>query len=157
MSKPKTEVVDDIMTEYADVFQRLADTPTDRFIMNKPKRKTVKTIIVTWVLNLAALAAIMVSVVTANATLLLSSMAVFGFSSLASFIAGIIGLVILYKKKEALVATVWLTTVVLAAVMPMSAEGITSINVNTLFGLANFGATIWGIVKLWEIGGRADA
>ena len=157
MSKPKTEVVDDIMTEYADVFQRLADTPTDRFIMNKPKRKTVKTIIVTWILNLAALAAIMVSVVTTNAPLLLSSMAVFGFSSLASFIAGIVGLVILYKKKEALVATVWLTTVVLAAVMPMSAEGITSINVNTLVGLANFGATIWGIVKLWEIGGRVDA
>ena len=145
------------MTEYADVFQRLADIPTDRFIMNKPKRKTVKTIIVTWALNLAALAAMVVSVVTTNAPLLLSSMAVFGFSSLVCFIAGIVGLVILYKKKEGKVATVWLTTIVLAAVMPMSAESLTAINANTLVGLANFGATIWGIVKLWEIGGRADA
>ena len=123
---------------------------------NTPKRKTVKTIIVTWVLNLAAIATMILSMVTTNAPLLLSSMAVFGFSSLVCFIAGIVGLVILYKNKEALVATVWLATVVLAAVMPMSAEGITSINVNTLFGLANFGATIWGIVKLWEIGGRVD-
>ena len=97
------------------------------------------------------------SMVTTNAPLLLSSMAVFGFSSLVCFIAGIVGLVILYKKKEGKVATVWLTTIVLAAVMPMSAESLTAINANTLVGLANLGATVWGIVKLWEIGGRADA
>lgn len=125
--------------------------------MNKPKRKTVKTIIVTWAVNLAALATMILSMVTTNAPLLLSSMAVFGFSSLVCFIASIVGLVILYKKKEGKVATVWLATVVLAAVMPISAESLTVVNANTLVGLANLGATIWGIVKLWEIGGRADA
>lgn len=125
--------------------------------MNKPKRKTVKTIIATWVLNLAALAALVVSVLTTNTSLLISSMAVFGFSSLVCFVASIIGLVILYKKNEAKVATVWLATVVLASVMPVSPESLTAINANTVVGLANLGATIWGIVKLWEIGGRDDA
>lgn len=125
--------------------------------MKKTKRKAVKTIIATWVLTLLSMVVGVVALLSSNLGLFATAIGVFGISSIVCFIASVIGLIILYKNNEAMCATFWLTTIIIATVVPVSPENLMAFNLNMVVALANLGATIWGIVKLWDIGGRSDA
>ena len=127
-----------------------------REIMNKPKRKTAKTIIATYALTMIFLVASVASALTLNIELAAVCMLGFGVSSLACFIACVIGFIILYQKNEGLCATSWIISLVATACVPIQPDAL-AVNLSTLCGCAFLGCTIWGIVKLWAIGGTADA
>ena len=124
--------------------------------MKKTRRKAVKTIIATWAITVISMILGVASLLASNLSLFATSIAVFGISSIVCFIASIIGLVILYKNNEGKCATVWLATGIITMVVPVSPENLTALNLNMVVALANIGATIWAIIKLWEIGGSAN-
>ena len=120
----------------------------------KPRRKTAKAIIGTYAISMLSMFGAIASVLTVNLELAALCVLSFGISGLVCFICCIIGFVILYKNEEGVCASSWIATLVATAILPVQPESV-GFDLSTLAALGFMGCTIWGVIKLWQIGGQA--
>ena len=124
-------------------------------MINKPRRKTAKLIIASYALVLITLIAAVVSALSLNIELAAVCILAFGLSSLVCFIACVIGFIILFTNNEGTCASAWVASLVATAILPVQPESV-GFDLSTVAALGFLGCTIWGVNRLWFIGGQVE-